>query len=89
MAEALREEPNEHLVDVFETEQESEAMVVRSLLESADIEVLTTSFDAPQDLMPGIGGVKLQVREERAEEARALLTEYRKGFTKAEMDDEG
>jgi hypothetical protein len=85
MPEALREEPNEPLVIVFETEQESEAMVVTSLLESAGIEVLSTNFDAPQDILPGVGGMALRVREDQVDEARAILSEYKdKGLTEAE-----
>jgi hypothetical protein len=85
MPETLRGEPNEALVVIFESEQESEAMVVQSLLESAGIEVLLTNFDAPQDVLPGVGGVKLQVREDQAGEARAVLAEYKdKGLTDAE-----
>ena len=80
-----KEEPNEALVEVFSTEQESEAMVVQSLLESLDIEVLKFNLDAPQDILPGVGGVSLQVREDQAEEARAILAEYQnKGLTEAE-----
>lgn len=85
MPETVREEPDEALVSVFSTEQESEAMVVQSLLESAGIDVLLTNFDAPQDILPGVGGVKLQVREDQAEEACAILAEYKdKGLTEAE-----
>ncbi len=81
-----REEPNEALVEIFETEQESEAMVVVSLLESAGIEVLQTSFDAPQDVLP-VGGVALRVREDQAEQARAIIAEYRnKGLSEAEAE---
>ena len=89
MPETEREEPNEALVEIFESEQESEAMVVAGLLESAGIEVLRTSFDAPQDVLP-VGGIALRVREDRAEEARAILAEYRnKGLSEAEADAEG
>jgi hypothetical protein len=88
MAETERGEPNEALVEVFESEQESEAMVVQSLLESAGIEVLKTSYDAPQDVLPGVGGVALRVREDQAEEARAVLAEYQnKGLTEAEASE--
>ena len=87
MPETLREEPNEALVVVFESEQESEAMVVQSLLESAGIEVLVTNFDAPQDMLPGVGGMAIRVREDQAEEARAVLAEYKgKGVTDAEAE---
>jgi hypothetical protein len=85
--ETVREEPNEALVIVFESEQESEAMVVKSLLESAGIDVMETSFDAPQDILPGVGGVALRVREDQLEEARAILTEYKdKGVPESEAE---
>jgi len=85
MPETSQEEQNEPLVDIFESEQESEAMVVQSLLESAGIDVLLTNFDAPQDILPGVGGMKLQVREDQAAQARAILAEYQnKGLTEAE-----
>jgi Putative prokaryotic signal transducing protein len=87
MPELRKQEPNEALIEIFETEQESEAMVVRGLLESGGIEVLQTSFDAPQDVLPGVGGVCLRVREDRAEEARAILAEYQnKGLSEAEAN---
>jgi hypothetical protein len=73
-----RPNPNEKLVRVFDTEQESEAMVVRGLLESAGIESDVTSLDAPQDVLPGVGGTVILVREEDAEEARRLIEEYRR-----------
>ena len=87
MPETLRKEPNEALVVIFECEQESEAMVVQGLLESGGIEVLLTNFDAPQDVLPGVGGVALRVREDQATEARAILAEYKdKGVTEAEAE---
>jgi len=69
--------PNEKLVRVFDTEQESEAMVVRGLLESAGIDCDITALDAPQDILPGVGGTVILVREEDAEKARNLIAEYR------------
>jgi hypothetical protein len=69
--------PNEKLVRVFDTEQESEAMVVRGLLESAGIDCDVTALDAPQDILPGVGGTIILVREEDAERARRLIEEYR------------
>jgi hypothetical protein len=71
-----RPEPNEKLVKVFDCEQESEALVVRGLLESAGIECLVSSLDAEQDLFP-IGGVVIRVREGQCDEARRLIAEYR------------
>ena len=48
--------PNEKLVRVFDTEQESEALVVRGLLDSSGIDCDITSLDAQQDILPGVGG---------------------------------
>jgi hypothetical protein len=87
MPDTLKEEPNEALVVIFECEQESEALVVQGLLESGGIEVLLTNFDAPQDVLPGVGGVALRVREDQAQEARAILAEYKdKGVSEAEAE---
>jgi hypothetical protein len=72
-----RPNPNEKLVRVFDTEQESEAMVVRGLLESAGIDSDLTSLDAQQDILPGVGGTVILVREEEAAEARRMIEEYR------------
>jgi hypothetical protein len=72
-----RPNPNEKLVRVFDTEQESEAMVVRGLLESAGIDSDLTSLDAQQDILPGVGGTVILVREVDAPEARRLIEEYR------------
>lgn len=70
--------PDEKLVRVFDTEQESEAMVVRGLLESAGIDCDVTSLDAPQDILPGVGGTIILVREEDAGQARRVIEEYRR-----------
>lgn len=69
--------PNAELVRVFDTEQESEAMVVQGLLESEGIEALVTSLDAQQDILPGVGGVIVQVAPDRAAEAREIIETYR------------
>ena len=73
-----RPSPNEKLVRVFDTEQETEAMVVRGLLESADIDCDVTSLDAQQEILPGVGGTVILVREEDAMTARRLIDEYRR-----------
>ena len=65
------------LVKVFDTEQESEAMVVQGLLETAGIESIIASLDAPQDVLPGVGGVVVQVRPDQADEARRVIQDYR------------
>lgn len=69
-------DPNEKLSKVFDTEQESEAMVVKGLLESAGIEANLTSIATVQDAFPGLGGVVLMVREEDAEPARRIIAEF-------------
>ena len=69
--------PNEKLVRVFDTEQESEAMVVRGLLDSAGIDSDITSLDAQQDILPGVVGTVILVRQEDAEKAKQLIEEYR------------
>lgn len=80
MEEQARERPNRNakLVRVFDTEQETEAMVVRGLLESADIDCDVTSLDAQQDILPGVGGTVIVVRDEDAAKARRLIEEYRR-----------
>jgi hypothetical protein len=70
-------EPNEKLVKVFDTEQESEAIVVRGLLDSAGIESDLQSIDAVQETFPGVGGSIILVREEDATEAKKIIDEYR------------
>jgi Putative prokaryotic signal transducing protein len=77
MANAPAPNPNEKLVRVFDTEQESEALIVRGLLESAGIEADITSLDAQQEILPGVGGTVILVREEDAEQARNLIESYR------------
>ena len=77
-------DPNQKLEKVFDTADETEAAVVQGLLESAGIESLVISPDAPGEVMTGLGGVALQVPAERAEEARRLIEEYRAGAASAE-----
>jgi hypothetical protein len=69
--------PNEELVRVFDTEQESEALIVRGLLESAGIDADITSLDAQQEILPGVGGTVILVRAEDADQARTLIEEFR------------
>ena len=70
-------EPNEKLVEVFVSKQESEAVIVGGLLESAGIEANVISREAPQDVLPGVGGTVVLVREEQAEEARQVIADFR------------
>src|SRR5271154_1861764 len=76
-SETQRPNPNEKLVRGFDTEQESEAMIVRGLLESAGIDSDLPSLDAQQDILPGVGGTVILVREEDAGAARKMIEEYR------------
>ena len=68
--------PEPELVRVFETEQESEAMVIQGLLTSAGIESVMASLDAPQNIFPGVGGVVVRVNAEQADQARKMIEEY-------------
>ncbi len=76
--EGRRPDPNEKLVKVFDSEEESEAMVVKGLLDSANIESDLASASLLQDAFPGLGGMIILVREEDAEKARKLIEEYRR-----------
>ena len=75
MAEEQRPDPNEKLVKVFDSEQESEALVVKGLLDSAGIESDLKSGSFVQDAFPGLGGMVILVRAEDAEKARAVIAE--------------
>jgi Putative prokaryotic signal transducing protein len=68
-------DPNENLAKVFGSEQESEALVVKGLLESAGIDSDLTSGSMVQDAFPGLGGMIILVREEDAELARKVIAE--------------
>ncbi|HEY1527796.1 MAG TPA: DUF2007 domain-containing protein [Candidatus Angelobacter sp.] len=65
------------LVDVFDTMQESEAMVVHGLLTSAGIESVVANLQAPQDVFPGVGGISVRVSPAQEEEARRMIDDYR------------
>lgn len=70
--------PNDELVEVFGSKEESEVMVVRGLLEAAGIECLVSALEAPQDVLPGVGGSIIRVPADRAEEARQVIEEERR-----------
>jgi hypothetical protein len=73
----ISDEREEDLVKVFDTNDEAEALVVQGLLDANGIESLLTNLDAPQDVLPGVGGVVLRVRASDAEEARRIIEEQR------------
>jgi hypothetical protein len=84
-----RPDPNEKLVKVFDSEQESEALVVKGLLDSAGIESDLKSGSFVQDAFPGLGGMVILVREDDAEKARNLIAEsLRSGGAVAGDEDE-
>lgn len=78
----------EALVDVFGTKEDSEALVVQGLLDSAGIDSVIVSLDAPQEVLPGVGGVVIRVAAENAEEARRVIEEYRTAAEQAPDDEE-
>lgn len=88
MATQPKQHPDDGLVEVFDTQQESEAMVVHALLESAGIESIIINLDAPQDVLPGVGGVIIRVNPEQADAARQIIEEYRNNAeTEEDTDD--
>jgi len=80
----LQPQPNEKLVKVFDSEQESEAMVVQGLLETAGIETDLRGIDAAQNTYP-VGGVQILVREGDRAEAEKIIESYRQS---PPLDDE-
>lgn len=72
------------LVQVFDTADEAEALVVQGLLESNGIEALRTNLDAPQDVLPGVGGIVLRVRPSDADEARSIIDQQRDAVPESE-----
>lgn len=83
-----RQSADEPLVDVFGTKEDSEALVVKGLLDSAGIESALVSLDAPQEVLPGVGGVVIRVAADKAEEARQMIEEYRTSAEQASDEDE-
>jgi hypothetical protein len=65
------------LVEVFDTLQESEAMVIHGLLTSAGIESIVANLLAPQDLFPGVGGLSVRVNPAQEAEARRIIDDYK------------
>jgi hypothetical protein len=59
---------------------QDEALVVKSLLESAGIEAMISSehfIDVYPVFFPQEGGIKIVVSDEDAEDARAVVAQYR------------
>jgi hypothetical protein len=85
--EQKRPNPNEKLAKVFDSEDESEAIVVKGLLDSAGIDNDLQSASLLQDAFPGLGGMLILVREEDAERARSLIAESREQWDGADVDE--
>ena len=85
--EERRPDPDEKLVKIFDSEEESEALVVKGLLDSAGIENDLASASLLQDAFPGMGGMIILVREEDAAKARSLIAEYRRPADAADDDE--
>jgi len=80
-------DPNEKLVKVFDSEQESEAIIVKGLLESAGIDSDLTAASMVQDTFPGLGGMIILVREEDADAARRVISERQEAVPLSEDDE--
>jgi hypothetical protein len=74
------------LVEVFSTNQDSEAQVIQGLLEAADIASVVVAGIGPQDVLP-IGTVTIKVAPESAELARRVIAESQQ-VTDEEMLDQ-
>jgi hypothetical protein len=83
-----RPDPNEKLVKIFDSEQESEAMIVKGLLDSAGIDNDLKSGSLLQEAFPGLGGMLILVREEDAEKARQLIADSRQQSPDTSVDDD-
>lgn len=70
-----RPDPNEKLVKVFDSEDESEAMVVKGLLDSAGIDNDLTAASMIQDMFPGLGGMIILVRQQDVATAQRVIAE--------------
>ena len=82
-----RPDPNEKLVKVFDSEQESEAIIVKGLLDSAGIDSDLTSASMVQDTFPGLGGMIILVRQEDAEAARRVIAEHQELGSSSDDDE--
>jgi hypothetical protein len=83
-----RPDPNEQLVRVFESEEETEAMVVKGLLESAGIDSDMAPLALTQQAFPSMGGTIILVREEDAEIARRVIAENKQPEVVEDVDDD-
>jgi len=70
--------PNEKLVKIFDSETETEALVVKGLLDSANIENSLGPVSLSQYAFPDVGGTAILVKEEDAAAARQLIEDYRR-----------
>lgn len=86
--ERAQPDPNEKLIRVFDSEQETEALVVKGLLDANGIDNDLASGQLLQDAFPGMGGMIILVREEDASRARALIAESRQSSLADETDDD-
>jgi Putative prokaryotic signal transducing protein len=78
--------PNDkNLAIVFNSMDESEVLVVKSLLEASNIEALMTG-EVPMDILPGVGGWVLQVPADQADDARRLIEAEGKQPLAADVD---
>lgn len=80
-------DPNEKLVRVFDTEQDSEAMVVQGLLQSAGIDCQIGEAENTQRILP-VGGIGLLVRQEDAARALQVIEEYRRSPEQEQSEEE-
>jgi len=82
-----RYEKGDIVAEVFATMFQDEALVVKSLIESTGIEAEISSehfIDVYPIFFPQEGGIKIVVKDEDAEDALAVVAQYREPKPKAE-----
>ena len=79
-------DPNERLVRVFDTEQETEALIVRGLLQSAGIDCELGESENSPDVLP-VGAIGVLVRQEDAARALQVIEEYRRSPQQEEAEE--
>jgi hypothetical protein len=82
---------NEKLVELVVTQSETEANIIKSLLEASQIEcVLVTQV--PHNLYPftinGLASIKIKVLDSNLEAAQSLLREHKDAALNEEQDPE-
>ena len=86
MSEPITDDSQE-MMNVFETRQESEAMVIQGLLDSAGIESMVTSDIGARDVLP-LGTIVVRVARAEAESAKNVIGDFQTNPSDVEAAEE-